>query len=74
MLLRQISAHHPHLRQGKKPRHLVWRRTVSRAQPNQGLRETLAVGQPTEQHVQEAQDLRKAGLVRNLFIRQVKAA
>ena len=30
---------------------------------DQGQRETLAVGQPAEQHV----DLRKAGLVRNLF-------
>jgi len=41
---------------------------------DQGQRETLAVGQPAEQHVQDAQDLRKAGLVRHLFIRQVEAA
>ena len=37
-------------------------------------RETLAVGKPTEQHVQDAQDLKKVGLVRHLFIRQVEAA
>jgi len=41
--------------------------------PDQGQRETLAIGQPAEQHVQNAQDLRKVGLVRNLFIRQVEA-
>jgi len=42
---------------------------------DQGQRETLAVGQRAEQHAQDAQDLRKAGLVRYLFfIRQVEAA
>ena len=40
---------------------------------NQGQRETPAVGQPAEQHVEYVQDLRKAGLVRHLFIRQVEA-
>ena len=40
---------------------------------DQGQRETLAVGQPAEQHVQDAQDLRKVGLARHLFIRQVEA-
>ena len=40
---------------------------------DQGQRETLAVGQPAEQQVQDAQDLTKVGLVRNLFIRQVEA-
>ena len=41
---------------------------------DQGQRETLAVNLPAEQHVQDAQDLRKVGLVRHLFIRQVEAA
>ena len=41
---------------------------------DQGQRETLAVGQPAEQHAQDAHDLRKVGLVRHLFIRQVEAA
>ena len=41
---------------------------------DQGQRGTLAVGQPAEQHVQDVQDLRKAGLVRHFFIRQVEAA
>jgi len=41
---------------------------------DQGQRETPAVGQPAEQHVQDAQDLRKVGLVRHLFIRQEEAA
>jgi len=38
---------------------------------NQRQRETLTVGKPAEQHVQDAQDLRKVDLVRHLFIRQV---
>ena len=41
---------------------------------DQGQRGTLVVGQPVEQQVQDAQDLRKVGLVRNPFIRQVEAA
>jgi len=41
---------------------------------DQGQRETLVVGQPAERHVQDAQDRRKVGLVRHLFIRQVEAA
>jgi len=41
---------------------------------DQGQRETLAVGQPTEQHVQDAQGLRKVGFVRHLLIFQVEAA
>ena len=41
---------------------------------DQGQRETLVVGQPAERHVQDAQDRRKVGLVRHIFIRQVEAA
>jgi len=39
-----------------------------------GQRETPVVGKPAKQNVQNAQDRRKAGLVRHLFIRQVEAA
>jgi len=72
MFLRQIAARYPHLRQGKKRRHLVRRRTASH-ELDQGQRETLYVGQLAERHVKDAQDRRKVGLVRHLFIRQVKA-
>ena len=41
---------------------------------DQGQRETLVVGQPAERHVQDAQDRRKVGRVRHIFIRQVEAA
>jgi len=41
---------------------------------DQGQREKLVVGKLVERHVQDAQDRRKVGLVRHLFIRQVEAA
>jgi len=72
MFLRQIAARYPHLRQGKKRRHLVRRRTASH-ELDQGQRETLYVGQLAERHVKDAQDRRKVGLVRHLFIRQWKS-
>ena len=62
------SQRYPHLRQGRKGATLP-----CGALPHelaQGQRGTLVVGHPAEQHVQDAQDRRKVGLVRH---RQVEA-
>ena len=70
--LRQIAARHLHLRQGRNG--VTLSGDALPHELDQVQRETLAVGQPVEQHVQDVQDLRKVGLVKNTFIRQVEAA
>jgi len=70
--MRQIAARHPNLRQGKNGVALTGDALLDEV--DQGQRETRIVGQPAERRVQDAQDRRKVGLVRHLFIRQVESA